>query len=59
MNTVHDLVKCYNPDRVTVWFGEETLYDGGPEGLLKIVGECTEWACYEYFKDKGELIINV
>lgn len=35
------------------------LYDGGPEGLLKIVGECTEWACYEYFKDKGELIINV
>lgn len=59
MNTVYDLVKCYNPDRVIVWFGEETLYDGSADGLIKIVGECTEWVCYEYFKDKGELIINV
>lgn len=42
MNTIQVLVKSYNPDKVTVWLGEETLYDGGPEGLLKIVGECTE-----------------
>ena len=27
--------------------------------LIKIVSKHLEWVCYEYFKDKGELIINV
>ena len=59
MTTVYDLVKEYNPKRVIIWDYEETLYDGNADVLIKIVSKHLEWACYEYFKDKGELIINV
>lgn len=59
MNTVFDLVKDYNPRRVIIWDGEETLYDGNAEVLIKIVSKHLEWVCYEYLKDKGALIINV
>lgn len=48
-----------NPRKVIIWRGEETLYDGNADVLIKIVSKHLEWVCYEYFKDKGELIINV
>ena len=59
MNAVFDLVKEYNPRKVIIWWGEETIYDGNADVLIKILSKNLEWVCYEYFKDKGELIINV
>lgn len=59
MNTVFDLVNDYNPRRVIIWDGEETLYDGNADVLIKIVSKHLEWVRYEYFKDKGELIIKL
>ncbi len=59
MSAVFDLVKEYNPRKVIIWRGEETLYDGNADVLIEILSKHLEWVCYEYFKDKGELIINV
>ena len=59
MNTVFDLVKDFNPRKVIIWYGEETLYDGNADVLIEILSKHLEWVCYEYVKDKGELIINV
>lgn len=59
MNTIHDLVKEYNPRKVIIWYGEENLYDGNADVLIKIVSKHLEWVCYEYFKETGELLINV
>ena len=59
MNAVFDLVKEYNPRKVIIWWGEEILYSGNADVLIEILSKHLEWVCYEYFKDTGELIINV
>lgn len=59
MNTIYTLVLRYQPQRVIIWSGEETLYDGNADVLIEILSKHLEWVCYEYVKDKGELIINV
>lgn len=59
MNTIYTLVLRYQPQRVIIWSGEETLYDGNADVLIEILSKHLEWVSYEYVKDKGELIINV
>lgn len=59
MNTICDLVKLYNPKKTIIWFGEDEIFNDTQDYLERYACENTEWVCYEYFKETGELIINV
>lgn len=59
MYTIYYLIKRYNPRWVIIWHGEETIFEGIQDDLFSYVSKNVEWIRYEYFKDKGELIINV
>lgn len=59
MNTIYTLVLRYQPQRVIIWSGEETLYDGTRGNLFDYIDGAVVWIRYEYFKETGELIINV
>lgn len=59
MNTISDLVKFYNPKKVIIWFGEDEVFNDSQDYLDCFACENTEWVCHEYFKETGELIINV
>lgn len=59
MNTIYTLVLRYQPQRVIIWYGEETIFEDIQDDLFSYVSKNVEWICYEYFKETGELIINV
>ena len=59
MYTIYYLIKNYNPRWVIIRCGEETIFEGIQDDLFSYVSKNVEWIRYEYFKDKGELIINV
>lgn len=59
MHTIYYLIKHYNPRWVIIWCGEETIFEGIQDDLFSYVSKNVEWICYEYFKETGELIINV
>lgn len=59
MYTIYYLTKHYNPRWVIIRYGEETIFEGIQDDLFSYVSKNVEWIRYEYFKDKGELIIEV
>lgn len=52
MNAVFDLVKEYNPRKVIIWWGEETIYEGNADVLIKILSKHLEWFAMNISKIK-------